>query len=175
MRTIMPPEKNPFILIDPEKCSGCRLCEIACAMVHTGRCSPEHSRIRIMSFDGGSPHVPLLCQACEQAPCIKCCPMNARGRTAEGAVVTDPDRCIGCRACLYICPFATPVVDPDTGKTMTCDLCADDGGGPWCVNACRDCGALKVSEAREVVARKCRGSAQIAKQAFKKPALRKTP
>jgi Fe-S-cluster-containing dehydrogenase component len=101
--------------------------------------------------------------------------MNARGRTAEGAVVTDPDRCIGCRACLYICPFATPVVDPDTGKTMTCDLCADDGGGLGCVNACRDCGALKVSEAREVVARKCRKGAQIAKQAFKKPALRETP
>jgi carbon-monoxide dehydrogenase iron sulfur subunit len=175
MRTNMPTDKNPFILIDPEKCSGCRLCEMACAMIHTGRCSPEHSRIRILSFAGGSSHVPLLCQACEHAPCIKCCPMNARGRTAEGAVVTDADRCIGCRACLYICPFATPVVNPDTGKTMTCDLCADDGTGPWCVKACRDCGALKVSETREVVARKCREGAEIAKCAFKKPALRETP
>ena len=175
MRTIMPPDKNPFILIDPEKCSGCRLCEMACAMIHTGRCSPKHSRIRILSFDGGNSHVPLLCQSCEQAPCIKCCPMNARGRTAEGAVVTDADRCIGCRACLYICPFATPVVNPDTGKTMTCDLCADDGGGPWCVKACRDCGALKVFEAREGVARKCREGAEIAKRAFKKPTPRETP
>jgi carbon-monoxide dehydrogenase iron sulfur subunit len=153
----MPPDKNPFILIDPEKCSGCRLCEIACAMIHTGRCSPEHSRIRILSFNGARSHVPLLCQACEQAPCIKCCPMNARGRTAEGAVVTDPDRCIGCRACLYICPFATPVVNPDTGKTMTCDLCAD------------------VSGVHAVVARKSRGGAEIAKGAFKKPTLRETP
>jgi len=34
---------------------------------------------------------------------------------------------------------------------------------------------LKVSAAREVVARKCRKGAQIAKQAFKKPTLRKTP
>jgi anaerobic carbon-monoxide dehydrogenase iron sulfur subunit len=148
---------------------------MACAMIHTGRCNPEHSRIRILTFDGVSSHVPLLCQACEQAPCIKCCPMNARGRTAEGAVVTDPDRCIGCRACLYICPFATPVVDPDTGKTMTCDLCADDGTGPWCVKACRDCGALNVSEVHEVVARKCRGGAEIAKHAYKKPTLRETP
>jgi anaerobic carbon-monoxide dehydrogenase iron sulfur subunit len=101
--------------------------------------------------------------------------MNARGRTAEGAVVTDTDRCIGCRACIYICPCATPVVSPDTGQTMTCDLCADDGTGPWCVKACRDYGALKVSEARQVVARKCRVRAEIAKYAFKKSTLRKTP
>jgi len=171
----MPPDKYPFILIDPEKCSGCRLCEMACAMIHTGRCSPQYSRIRILTFEGDSSHVPLLCQACEQAPCIKCCPMNARGRSADGAVVTDADRCIGCRACIYICPFATPVVSPDTGKTMTCDLCADDGTGPWCVKACRDCGALQVSETRQVVGRKCRARAQTAKDAFKKPALRKTP
>jgi len=171
----MPPDTNSFIHIDSEKCSGCRLCEMACAMMHTGRCSPKHSRIHILSLGGGSSHVPLLCQACEQAPCIKCCPMNARGRTAEGAVVTDPDRCIGCRACIYICPFAAPVVSPHMGKTMTCDLCADDGTGPWCVKACRDCGALKVSEARQVVARKCREGAAIAKNAFKKPTRRKTP
>jgi carbon-monoxide dehydrogenase iron sulfur subunit len=175
MLSIMPMDTNPFIHIDPEKCSGCRLCEMACAMMHTGRCSPKHSRIHILRLGGGSSHVPLLCQACEQAPCIKCCPMNARGRTAEGAVVTDPDRCIGCRACLYICPFAAPVVSPGTGKTMTCDLCADDGTGPWCVKACRDCGALKVFEARQVVARKCRESAAIAKNALKKPTHRKTP
>jgi Fe-S-cluster-containing dehydrogenase component len=42
-------------------------------------------------------------------------------------VVTDEDRCIGCRACAYICPFGAPVVNPDSGKTMTCDLCAKAG------------------------------------------------
>jgi Fe-S-cluster-containing hydrogenase component 2 len=167
MGTIMPPEKNPFILIDPEKCSGCRLCEMACAMMHTGRCNPTHSRIRILSFDGAGSHVPLLCQACEQAPCIKCCPMNARDRTAEGAVVTDADRCIGCRACLYICPFATPAVDPDTGKTMTCDLCADDGTGPWCVKACRDYGALKTVDPGKTATWKSRERAAQAKGAYK--------
>ena len=159
-------EKHPFILVEAEKCSGCRLCELACSMMHSGRCSPEHSRIRILRFAHGSSHVPLLCQACEQAPCIKCCPMNARGRTAEGAVVTDEDRCIGCRACLYICPFAAPTVNPDTGRTMTCDLCADDGTGPWCVKACRDCGALKSIEACEAVTRKTRGRAEQAKASY---------
>jgi Fe-S-cluster-containing dehydrogenase component len=89
--------------------------------------------------------------------------MNARGRTLEGAVVTDEDRCIGCRACLYICPFAAPTVNPDTGRTMTCDLCADDGTGLWCVKACRDCGALKSIDACEAVIRKTRDQAEQAK------------
>jgi Fe-S-cluster-containing dehydrogenase component len=64
--------------------------------------------------------------------------MTARFRDDRGAVLTDDERCIGCRACLYICPFGTPVVDPDSGKTSTCDRCADDPTGPWCVAACRE-------------------------------------
>jgi Fe-S-cluster-containing hydrogenase component 2 len=155
----MPTEKRPFILVDAERCSGCRLCEIACAMMHTGRCSPGHSRIRVLDVAGGGGHVPLLCQACEKAPCIACCPMNARTRTAAGAVVTDEDRCIGCRACRYICPLAAPGIDPVTGKTMTCDLCADDNAGPWCVAACRDCGALSVVATGSAAIRKTRRSA----------------
>ncbi len=49
-----------------------------------------------------------------------------------------------------------PTVHPQTGKTMTCDLCADDGGRPWCVKACRDCGALTLVEAREALSRETR-------------------
>ncbi len=163
----MLPTRNPLILVDAEKCNGCRLCEMACSMIHVGRCSPGHSRIRILRFADGGYHVPLLCHACEEAPCIKCCPMNARQRTAKGAVVTDEERCIGCRACLYICPFAAPAVNPDTGRTMTCDLCAEDGAGPWCVKACRDCGALKVIASREAISRKSRTRGEQTRAGYK--------
>jgi Fe-S-cluster-containing dehydrogenase component len=86
--------------------------------------------------------VPIICMACEQAPCIKVCPMNARIRQKNGTVTTNTEVCIGCRACVYICPVGSPAVDPSTGQTMTCDMCADESGEPWCVTACRPEGAL---------------------------------
>jgi Fe-S-cluster-containing hydrogenase component 2 len=162
----MPEKTNAILLVDPEKCTGCRLCEMACSMLHHGILSPHRARLRVLRFDNGRRNVPVVCQACEDAPCIKTCPMNARRRSAHQAVITDEERCIGCRACIYICPFGAPVVNPDDGKTLTCDLCADDGGRPWCVNACRDCGALQVVAAGEAVARKSRQCAEHARAAY---------
>jgi len=59
---------------------------------------------------------------------------KARTRDSEtGAAVTDEKWCVGCKSCLYACPYSAPVIHPKTGKTMTCDLC---GGKPVCVEAC---------------------------------------
>jgi anaerobic carbon-monoxide dehydrogenase iron sulfur subunit len=160
-------KKNATLLVDPEKCTGCRLCEMACSMAHHGILNPQRARIRVLRFAGGRGHVPVVCQACEDAPCIKTCPMNARIRTAGRAVVTDADRCIGCRACAYICPFGAPVVNPDDGKTLTCDLCEDEEGRPWCVRACRDCGALQLVDAGETSGRKSRQRAAQARTAYR--------
>ena len=121
----------------------------------------------VLRFEGGGGSVPLVCQACEDAPCIKTCPMNARRRLDNQAVVTDEDRCIGCRACAYICPFGAPVVNPGSGKTMTCDLCAEEGVQPWCVKACRDHGALTSVGSGETVARKSRQRAAQVRNAYK--------
>ena len=154
-------------LVDAEKCTGCRLCEMACSMVHHGILSPDRARIRVLGFKGGKGNVPLVCQACEDAPCIKTCPMNARRRLDNRAVITDEERCIGCRACAYICPIGAPAVNPDSGKTMTCDLCADEDNQPWCVKACRDCGALTAVDPGKAAARKSRERAAQAKSAYK--------
>jgi Fe-S-cluster-containing hydrogenase component 2 len=160
-------EKHPVLLIDSEKCTGCGLCEMACSMLHHGIPSPHRARLRVLRFENGRRNEPVVCQACEDAPCIKTCPMNARRRIGNRAVVTDEDRCIGCRACVYICPFGAPVVNPDDGKTLTCDLCADEGGKPWCVAACRDCGALSIAGSAEAAARKSRQRAEQARCAYR--------
>ncbi len=169
----MPKNNSAILLIDSEKCTGCRLCEMACSMLHHGILSPHRARLRVLRFDNGRCNVPVVCQACEDAPCIKTCPMNARRRIGNQAVITDEDRCIGCRACVYVCPFGAPVVNPDDGKTLTCDRCSDEDGPPWCVRACRDCGALKTVTAEEAVARKSRQRAEQARAAYppkKRPA-----
>ncbi len=159
-------QKNATLTVDPEKCTGCRLCEMACSMAHHGILNPLRARIRVLRLADGRDHVPVVCQACEDAPCIKTCPMNARIRTAGHAVVTDEDRCIGCRACAYICPFGAPRVNPDDGKTLTCDLCAEEQGPPWCVTACRDHGALRTVDPRQASAQKSRQRAEQVRAAY---------
>ncbi|MCD6567719.1 MAG: 4Fe-4S dicluster domain-containing protein [Dehalococcoidia bacterium] len=131
------------IVIDPNKCTGCHSCELACSIKHFAKCSPLLSRIRIQEFRDVNTYIPITCLGCEDAPCIKVCPMGARVRLESGAVVTNEDACIGCRACIYTCPFGAPVVNPESGKTMSCDLCNDDEMGPWCVKACTMQGALQ--------------------------------
>jgi carbon-monoxide dehydrogenase iron sulfur subunit len=93
--------------------------------------------------------------------------MNARRRLDNGAAVTDDERCIGCRACAYICLIGAPVVNPDSGKTMTCDLGAEEDTQPWCVRACRDCGALTTVDPGKTAARKSRERATQARGAYK--------
>lgn len=136
-------KESRHIFIDPTRCTGCRLCELACSMEHHGILSTHRSRIKVIAFHNPTQYQPVICQACYDAPCIKVCPVNARIRQANQSVTTDNEKCIGCRACLYICHLASPTINPNTGQTMTCDLCAGDDTGPWCVSACRSDQALQ--------------------------------
>lgn len=137
--------KREQLMIDPKKCTGCGRCMIACAMKHFGTVDPGFSRVKILRFHPHAINVPVICMACDRAPCIKVCPMNARVRETNGSVTTRTEVCIGCKACVYICPVGSPSVTPHTGRTMTCDMCHDDDGGPWCVAACKLEGALSLA------------------------------
>lgn len=145
--------------INPKKCNGCRRCMMACAMQHHGTLNPNLSRVNVLRLEEQGLDVPIICMACDKAPCVKVCPMNARVRETNGTVVTNPDVCIGCRACVYICPAATPTVNPYTGQTMTCDMCQEEAE-PWCVAACKQEGALKVCQPGTLSKDAARESAQ---------------
>lgn len=134
------------LLIDSKKCTGCGRCTIACAMKHHNMVNPRLSRVKILQFKSRELNVPIICLACDKVPCLNVCPMNARRRQENGTVVTDTEKCIGCKACVYICPIGSPSANPYTGQTMTCDMCMDDAAGPWCVASCKREGALTVAE-----------------------------
>lgn len=118
----------------PDLCTGCQSCEMVCSLSHEGSSSPALSRIEIKKWGEIAVYIPVVCQHCDVPPCITICPTNARKRISEtGAVITDEKWCVGCKSCIYACPFSAPSIHPVTGKTMTCDLC---DGKPLCTDAC---------------------------------------
>lgn len=121
---------------DPDKCTGCRLCELACSSVKEGEFIPEHSRIRVIDnrFEGWSR--PAVCLQCDEPMCMAVCPAQAISRTttAQGdpVVVVHTDKCTGCQRCVAACPFGAISFFPEQ-KAVKCDLC---GGSPICVQFC---------------------------------------
>lgn len=138
--------KREQLRIDPKKCDACRQCVDACSMAHYGVTDPGFSRIKILQFENQSLNVPVICMACEDPICVSVCPMNARQKSTNGTIVTNTETCIGCKACLYICPVSSPTQHPLTGQSMTCDMCEGEPDGPRCVKACSDKGAISICE-----------------------------
>ncbi len=166
----MPSQTEKIFLIDTDKCDACRECVKACARQHFGVEHPEYARIRIEEFQAAKLCVPVFCQACEDSPCIKTCPMNTRIKLDNGSMVTDEERCIGCRTCVYICPTGAPIENPLTGKLMTCDRCGDDNETPLCVRACEKQKALQFIKPHDIGRKTARGCAARMKKAYKPPA-----
>lgn len=95
--------------IDLARCMGCRACMVACkAENNTGRGVFWMYVFRFEEGEYPETHInfmPRPCQHCENAPCVKVCPVGARFIRDDGIVVTDADRCIGCRYCQVACPY----------------------------------------------------------------------
>jgi tetrathionate reductase subunit B len=56
------------------------------------------------------------CNHCKEPPCIPVCPVGATFQRADGIVVVDGDRCVGCAHCVQACPYDARFINYDTGK-----------------------------------------------------------
>lgn len=122
------------LYIDYQKCTGCRLCELVCAVFHDGISNPARSRIKVMKWEAEGLYIPMSCQQCQDAPCMNVCPVKAISRDEElGRVFVDYDVCIGCRACVAVCPFGAMSFNIKDKQVFKCDLC---DGDPQCVRFC---------------------------------------
>lgn len=95
--------------IDLERCMGCRACMEACKVENN---TPESAFwMYVFRFEEGEyPDVdvsflPRPCQHCDNPPCVKVCPVGARYKQDDGLVLSDFERCIGCRYCEVACPY----------------------------------------------------------------------
>ena len=122
------------LMILPEVCTGCRLCELACSARHDRIFNPSKSRVKVIKRDDASLDVPMVCLQCSKPVCVDVCTTGALHRDQRtGAVVVDEDKCIGCRACVTACPLGGLSFDGQKGIAVKCDLC---DGEPQCVKYC---------------------------------------
>lgn len=68
---------NKVLVVDQNKCTNCRLCELSCSMVKTGEFNPIKSKIRLNAFPKDVAYIPLACFQCGDAPCVDVCPTGA--------------------------------------------------------------------------------------------------
>lgn len=133
------------IVHDPDKCAGCRVCEITCSLNKFGVVHPEWSSIRIRTdILGGYISQAETCKQCAGAECMAVCPTEALHVDEKtGARVIDQGKCVGCQTCLDACPAVPSNVHYVAAQNtcVKCDLC---GGEPKCIANC-PAGALTAS------------------------------
>lgn len=150
------------LLVDANRCSeDCTACISACQEEHGWQVEDPHSDpqwIRKLELTGAAQEpisLPMMCQHCKHPPCASVCPTQATFKRADGIVLVDKHRCIGCRYCMIACPFqarfmphrqiASAPSNYPRGKSAAegCTLCVhriDRGQPPACVERCADQG-----------------------------------
>ncbi|MFO7760855.1 MAG: sulfate reduction electron transfer complex DsrMKJOP subunit DsrO [Thermodesulfobacteriota bacterium] len=128
---------------------------------------PEHSQYK-SSSEIKAMDILVLCNHCDNPPCVQVCPTKATFKNEDGIVMMDFHRCIGCRFCMAACPYGSrsfnwrdprgskndkPFIEKVNddfptrmrGVVEKCSFCAwrlPSGKDPLCVEACGDTKAM---------------------------------
>jgi molybdopterin-containing oxidoreductase family iron-sulfur binding subunit len=154
------------MVVDQERCIGCWSCAVVCKSendvplgIWWNRILTEGDAIDTPAAEHGDltmAWLPVACQHCDNAPCVKVCPVGATFHADGGIVVQDSERCIGCRYCMVACPYGVRTFNwgvPDQpigeafgmvpprpiGTVEKCTMCIHrlaDGQVPSCVWSC---------------------------------------
>lgn len=117
----------------PERCAGCRVCQLICSLFHFKVNNPKKSRIGVQTlFPEPGVNKPIVCRQCKNPACMEVCPTGAI-TVEDGIVKLDEEKCDGCLACVDACPFGALFTHPDIPYPLKCDLC---GGNPQCIIMC---------------------------------------
>ena len=153
------------LVIDLDTCVGCHACATACkswngASAISGPLTdldpygadPSGTWFnRVRHYEVGqfpvtkTVNFPMSCLHCEDAACVTVCPTGASYKRADGIVLVDQDRCMGCNLCAWACPYGARELDDTSGTMKKCTLCVDridnatlppEERQPACVLAC---------------------------------------
>jgi Fe-S-cluster-containing dehydrogenase component/formate-dependent nitrite reductase membrane component NrfD len=115
-------------VIDQSRCIGCHACTVACKVEHGVELGVFRTWVKYIErgeFPDVRRHFAVLrCNHCATAPCVEVCPVGALYKREDGIVDFDPERCIGCKACLNACPYDALYIDPQSQTAAKCNFCA---------------------------------------------------
>lgn len=134
-------EKTQYgFLVDTRNCVNCQKCVAACRKANnTPDSTPARREVRLFeSHFGAKAYLSYGCMHCEKPACAEVCPAGAISKRADGIVVVDSERCIGCKYCYQACPFSVPHYTKDGMDKCDCCLGAGvaPGDEPNCAAAC---------------------------------------
>jgi len=141
--------------VDLSLCNGCYCCQIACKDEHVtndwtpyAKPQPDTGQFWIGLTEqvrGHVPHVkvtytPLMCNHCDDAPCIEECKVDAIYKRDDGIVIIDPVKCIGCKICEDTCPHNSIYFNEQLNIAQKCTGCSHllDNDPEWTVPRCVD-------------------------------------
>lgn len=78
---------------------------------------------------------PVMCQHCENPPCVDVCPTGASFKRDDGIVLVNMHTCIGCRYCMMACPYKARSFVHETLENQL----PDTPRGKGCVESCNMC------------------------------------
>lgn len=138
---------NFGFLIDASRCIDCRACMVACSVENNVPMKNTRIWIKETGVTGEFPNLerytaPFHCMHCVDPSCVSACTVGALQQNEDGIIVYDDDRCIGCRYCMYACPFEVPHFEwsQQFALITKCDLCisrlAEGQKEPACAATC---------------------------------------
>jgi Fe-S-cluster-containing dehydrogenase component len=109
--------KQYGMVIDLQKCVGCGACALACKTENNTQGRADGQTFNWADFiyqeEGTFPKatyrtIPVLCNHCSDAPCVKVCPVKPKAmfKTPDGITMHNDERCIGCLRCQKACPYS---------------------------------------------------------------------
>jgi formate dehydrogenase iron-sulfur subunit len=165
------------LLHDTTLCVGCRSCEFACneanglppprapvgdqQVFEKTRRNDETLYTVVNRYQEARGKQPAIyrkhqCMHCNEPCCASVCFVKAFEKTPEGPVLYDPEVCVGCRYCVFACPYnalAYEYDDPLTPRVVRCTMCyprVKAGKNPACADAC-PVGAIRYGRREDLI------------------------
>ena len=137
--------KRYGMVVDLRKCIGCQACTVSCSMENLPPIGQFRTTVLQYEVDRGTDvppamvSLPRLCNHCDEPPCVPVCPVSATYKRADGIVVVNNERCVGCAYCVQACPYDARFINHETQTADKCTFCEhrlEVGLLPACVESC---------------------------------------